>query len=276
MSLVYVSIGNNPEYLNVSFNQSKKFLPYVYVIHGEYANKCLLRNENNKIFNQISFLNKYGLGNFWSVTLQRFFVLEQYMLDCNQENVFHIENDVLIYENPEIFIDRFKNIYGDKILINPLTKGLSTAAYIFIPSYKSIKRVNDKLIEYLSLGEQKLIELTGEEMINEMVLLKLIERTTDFIDYLPAFPSDKVDYNFYYEVFGYYFDPASWGQFLDGTPNHPPGFVDKRHYIGQEIMKNGYKIDLIKGRPYIIDDKYKMKYKLANLHIHSKNLHKFV
>jgi len=57
---------------------------------------------------------------------------------------------------------------------------------------------------------------------------------------------------------------------------HPPGFVDKRHYIGQEIMKNGYKIDFIKGRPYIIDDKYKMKYKLANLHIHSKNLHKFV
>ena len=41
-------------------------------------------------------------------------------------------------------------------------------------------------------------------------------------------------------------------------------------------MKNGYKIDFIKGRPYIIDDKYKMKYKLANLHIHSKNLHKFV
>ena len=276
MSLIYINIGNTPDYLNTSFSQSTKYASSVQLISGELSNNYLSRNENNKIFNQISFLNKYGLGNFWSVTLQRLFILEQYMLENNKFNIFHIENDVLIYENPEIFVDNFKKIYRDKLIINPLTNHLSTAAYIFIPSYKSIKRVNDKLIEYLSLGEQKLIELTGEEMINEMVLLKLIERTTDFIDYLPAFPSDKVDYNFYYEVFGYYFDPASWGQFLDGTPNHPPGFVDKRHYIGQEIMKNGYKIDLIKGRPYIIDDKYKMKYKLANLHIHSKNLHKFV
>ncbi|HON83196.1 MAG TPA: hypothetical protein PLI22_03555 [Caldisericia bacterium] len=276
MSLIYINIGNTPDYLNTSFSQSTKYASSVQLISGELSNNYLSRNENNKIFNQISFLNKYGLGNFWSVTLQRLFILEQYMLENNKFNIFHIENDVLIYENPEIFVDNFKKIYRDKLIINPLTNHLSTAAYIFIPSYKSIKRVNDKLIEYLSLGEQKLIELTGEEMINEMVLLKLIERTTDFIDYLPAFPSDKVDYNFYYEVFGYYFDPASWGQFLDGTPNHPPGFVDKRHYIGQEIMKNGYKIDFIKGRPYIIDDKYKMKYKLANLHIHSKNLHKFV
>lgn len=276
MSLIYINIGDTPDYLNTSFSQSTKYASSVQLISGELSNNYLSRNENNKIFNQISFLNKYGLGNFWSVTLQRLFILEQYMLENNKFNIFHIENDVLIYENPEIFVDNFKKIYRDKLIINPLTNHLSTAAYIFIPSYKSIKRVNDKLIEYLSLGEQKLIELTGEEMINEMVLLKLIERTTDFIDYLPAFPSDKVDYNFYYEVFGYFYDPASYGQFLDGTPNYPPGFVDKRHYIGQEIMKNGYKIDFIKGRPYIIDDKYKMKYKLANLHIHSKNLHKFV
>lgn len=272
MNLIYIHIGNEfPNYYYDSIKQSQKFyFGDIYSIVGNQAEELLSRNENNKKFNQISFLNKYGLGNFWSVTFQRLFVLEQIILENDFTDIVHIENDIMIYENPLNFLEQFKEVSNnEKILINPLINNHSTAAYIFIPNYKAIKNVNDRMVELLSLGESKLQELTNTTMINEMVLLNLVSKTTNYIDFLPSLPTDE-----HFDKFGICFDPASYGQYLGGTPNgFAPGFTDLRHYVGEKIFKNEVKPIFENHKPYFVyNDK---EYKLANLHVHCKNLNKF-
>lgn len=275
MNFVYVHIGDKfPDYHYVSLKQTQKYFNgKVYDIFGKEANDLLSRNENNKEFEKVNFLNKYGLGNFWSVTFQRMFVIEQLMKENNLEDVIHIENDVLIYENPEKYLDFFEDKFKklNLVAINTLTENHSTFANVYIPNYKSLEKLNGKLIELLSLGEEKLIELSGETMINEMVLLRMIYKLgfdlikeEVFVNYLPYLPNEL----------GIVWDSASYGQYLGGTPFHSPGFIDDRHFIGQYIKEKNVKI-IWENQETFIDDS-ENKYKLANLHIHSKNLKAFV
>lgn len=276
MNLIYVHVGDNfPEYYYDSLKQSQKYFSgTIHSITGKEANDLLSRNENNKEFEKVNFLNKYGMNNFWSVTFQRMFVIEQFMKENNLEDVIHIENDVLIYENPEKYLKQLHRFYKDFNLIgiNSLTEHHSTFAYVYIPNYLTIEKLNQEMIKLLSLGEQKLIDLSCETMINEMVLLRLIYKmNTDIVEYLPtlAYNEDLLNFNF-----GVIYDSASIGQFVGGTPFHQPGFIDDRHFVGQYIKEKNIKIIWENKEPFVLDGEN--KYKLANLHIHSKNLKAFV
>lgn len=275
MNLIYVHVGDNfPDYHYVSLTQTTKYFKgNIFDLYGKEANDLLSRNENNKEFTKVNFLNKYGMNNFWSVTFQRMFVIEQYMKENNLEDVIHIENDVLIYENPEKYLDFFENNFKklNLVAINTLTENHSTFAYVYIPNYISLEKLNRKMIELLSLGEQKLIELSGEAMINEMILLRMIYKfgfdlikEEVFVNYLPYLPNEL----------GIVWDSASYGQYLGGTPFHSPGFIDDRHFIGQYIKEKNIKIIWENHEPFIVEGEN--RYKLANLHIHSKNLKAFV
>ena len=104
--------------------------------------------------------------------------------------------------------------------------------------------------------------MTGDE-IHEMRLLGYVDN--GLIKKLPVFPGDE-------DTFGYLFDPSSYGQFIDGTPNgHSPGFIDKQQYIGSKLDSSCN--ILYKDKPYIY--KEGVEYKIFNLHIHTKNLSKF-
>jgi len=273
MKIIYIHIGDKfPEYHKDSLKQTQKFYDGEIInIFGDKANEFLSRNENNKKFNKINFLNNNGLGNFWSVTLQRLFILEQIMLENDYNDIIHLENDNLIYVNPNEFIGSLQQEYVNCIAINPLTEKLSTASFIYIPNYKSIKRVNDMIINYLSLGENELKKINDYCMVNEMLLLKMVERlNSSFIKYLPALPKDINKLNLL-------FDPASYGQFLGGTPFHNPGFTDESHYIGQQI--NNWNISaLFKESLPIVSENINgisRDFRLVNLHIHSKRLSDF-
>jgi len=80
----------------------------------------------------------------------------------------------------------------------------------------------------------------------------------------------------------YIFDPATYGQYLGGNNKNKKfkdfGIYEKNTYIGKEILKNKIKILWEKdennfNRPYCLYNKE--KYKIFNLHIHSKNLKQF-
>jgi hypothetical protein len=265
MTLIFVHIGNEfPNYHEYALRQAEKYFSGdILCITGNEANYYLENNENNKIFKKHSFLNKYGLGDFWSVTFQRLFVIEQIMKEKNIDNVYHIENDVLIYEKPE----KFEQYLKEKIYVNPLTLNHSTFAYTFFPNVELINLLNIKMLKYLLFGEQKLIEMTSETMINEMVLLKLVYNNSKVIlDFFPSLPNNKFN--------KIIFDPASWGQYIGGTPFHNAGFIDDNHFVGQELRKNKFKIVWKNKEPFVIENE--TEYKLANLHIHSKQLQKFI
>ena len=116
-------------------------------------------------------------------------------------------------------------------------------------------------------------------MVHEMSILKLFTREEENnINYFPTLPSDRQEY-------GMIFDPASYGQWLGGTNHkhcgvgHPPGYIEPDHYIGQAINKGDISITMEDGLPYVKNNlsiSAHNKFPLANLHIHTKDLRRFL
>jgi len=80
------------------------------------------------------------------------------------------------------------------------------------------------------------------------------------------------------EVFNSLFDPASYGQLVGGTQSEGPGAKPQDHYIGRWLIANPQYSVIWKEEnrlkiPYL---NYGSGIKINNLHIHSKNLHKYM
>ena len=75
------------------------------------------------------------------------------------------------------------------------------------------------------------------------------------------------------------FDPASYGQYIGGTDGNPRKMFSKpwagsHHYVGREILSGNLNVRFKNNSPYVL--KNNMRYELANLHIHSKRLDKYL
>ena len=111
-----------------------------------------------------------------------------------------------------------------------------------------------------------------------MALLHIYQHLNpDKLINLPIFPNNKVTQDF--EKFQSVFDPATYGQFLDGTPGTPGISILPDSIIGEEFKINqnikivfntveDYKV------PFIIYNN--VTFKINTLHIHSKRLHLFL
>ena len=72
------------------------------------------------------------------------------------------------------------------------------------------------------------------------------------------------------------FDPAGYGQYIGGVDKKifSKKNIDLDHYLGRELLKKGFEIKFNKGHPVVKDgDKI---FEIANLHLHKKNLEKFL
>jgi hypothetical protein len=261
MKSLFVHIGGNfPEYHKYALQQAYKYSEPI-CIDGQLAIDLLSRNVHNQEFTKHNFLNSYGLGDFWSVTLQRFFVIEQYMIETGLDNFFHIENDNMIYQDLEE-VKRHCSFDEKSIVVNPLTLELTTASCIYIPSLKLMNELCEKFVEYIKLGTSILSIYVNSTMVNEMLLLNYIYRKTEIISNTWVIPNG---------FYNYIFDPASYGQFLGGTPMHSAGFLDSRHLPYNTLQH--FKVEFEQGKPVMnVAD---IKYKFVNLHIHSKKLEGF-
>jgi hypothetical protein len=216
--------------------------------------------------------------NFWISTTSRFFYIEQFIkLFCIQ-NAFHIENDVMLYEDLNIIKENVctkKSIYmvqDCEIRVVP--------SIIFIPNITNIIELNNFILEKLE---------TSNEFLNDMNLLGMYKN------------KEKFPFTFN-EQSNYIFDGAAIGQYLGGVdPNNLPtqslkleklkylvnpskGFinetcdfkVDKNiQFFRKPMIIESFNepIDLIYGNKQI---NYENKLKqVANLHIHSKQLSQF-
>ena len=73
----------------------------------------------------------------------------------------------------------------------------------------------------------------------------------------------------------YIFDPGSYGQYLGGTNNgHGSGFIDQKHMIGSAMLAEEINAEF-NDRPYVIRMDGE-RFQIFNLHVHSKNLERFV
>jgi hypothetical protein len=271
MKIILVSIKILQEYIiyNIKnlklFNNNditviteKKFF-YFFEDYDIELIDCKLLEDFN--FNKNSNLDKQFRNGFWHLCSLRFFYLYSYIKKNNIINCIHLENDVLTYIDFNNFFELIKNnnVYVTFDCENRVIPGI-----IFIPNAEKFKPIIDNY----------------NYNINDMENLAKFDET--IISPFPIFPIidlniNKLNKNF--KDFNSIFDGAAIGQYLGG--------VDKRNQIGDTrgfinetclIKYDKYNFFWIRKNnlfiPHIVINNF--LFPINNLHIHNKELEKFM
>ena len=228
-----------------------------------------------KRFRELSWFKAWGKpnthypspDNFVQGTSERLFLLAAYLKESNIKNVWHIENDNLIYNKFEIIEHHLST---DKITCCYMNNKHTVWNLVFIPDPSLLYTAMEWYAYMLSKGNEWLCKTYDLEMAHEMTIMRQYED----LSFFPSLPIQEGT------IEGYYFDPASYGQYIGGTNNgHPPGFRDTvNHDIGRSfgtLWTDAYFNEEMK-RPFVVSpDTEKLQhiknaYPLFNLHVHNK------
>ncbi|CAB4130318.1 hypothetical protein UFOVP117_364 [uncultured Caudovirales phage] len=302
--LILTHIGHNlPSYINDFIIQFRKFNPNyttVFLVNKSNCENPIFLENNIKTYpieelisERInSFLNQYQHGNinsihnhveygssdYWCVTSVRLFFIYEYCKKFQINDFFHFENDILIYED----LNKIKNIifennlYKNKIAITRGTNNKIMTGFMYVDDVLVLDNLLSEISSYITNGDN--LFNYGIDMVNEMALIHIYQiKNTEKMSNLPILPYGDLSEN--YDYFSSIFDPATFGQYLDGTPGNPGFSIITESYIGDEIRKDpSFKIIFKKinnlNVPFLsYDDKL---IKINNLHIHSKRLNLFL
>jgi hypothetical protein len=211
-------------------------------------------------------LDKNFRGGFWYLTSLRFFYIYELIDKYNLEDVFHLENDVLVYYN---FDEIIKYINKNYMYIPFDSYKRNIASIMYIPN----KVIFKNILNHYNFN------------INDMDNFSNIKNKSALIQNFPIFIKNNnltEEQKFVCEnceLFPFIFDAAAIGQYLGGVDprnksGNTEGFVNETCVIKYNNYDFVFKeIDHI-NRPFIIIENNEIP--IFNLHIHSKNLSKFI
>ena len=298
--LVYVHLGSPiPEYLIVSITQARLFNPDcpIYVIADPEACEQVPRldslgvqkistNSLSKSWQHELFKQRVPNRGLFLFAKERFYYLEELVREKNLEDVFHVENDVMIFFNLEEKLDLFRQLYPGMLAVPFDDDTRSVPSFLYVPSVHPLT----ELVNFLCF---KASEPTADmELISQFK----DESGRALCDHLPIIMPTYVDHHPLVNIYGkapaysapffnhaedfqMIFDAAAIGQFLDGldTQYHSAdlqGFINQLCVFNMGLCQFEWKKDE-KGRyvPYLTcKDR---TFQVGNLHIHSKRLHLF-
>lgn len=248
------------------------------------------------------FSEHYAIGtparDFWSNATERFFFLDEVIRELALERVIHLECDVMLYTEADALGERLSVSY-EGMAAPFIDNSRCIPSVVFIPSSRPISRLCDYICNAMS---QRL-----DWLANDMTLLfnarKAVGR--DVIDALPILPagfaplvtlsgeaaSEPEMYTQNSSTLDLIFDGAAIGQFLGGTdqrgkrrkpfwflrrrgPNFGPGFVNESSFMKPSDFEFEWTTDDHRRRvPLLVYGDRRIR--IANLHIHSKELEPF-
>lgn len=303
-SIVFIHLGNTiPEYLPTAISQARIFNEKspIYLILNRRAYKkseSVLKQEKVKIvfyenlrqspehirFKKKSTLDKKFRSGFWAYASERFFSLDDFMHQFEIEDVFHLENDNMLYADLNEILPIVKSRYPG--IAATFDNDLRCVPGII---YFSNPKAIHKLIQYMVLVADH--GLNDMEMIGQFGEIS----SSDVIDHLPVVSSDYSErhhlvsqigeqtkkperYSNHFNEFSCLFDAACIGQYLGGIDKRngesKVGFINESSLYNPQNFDHFWKVDA-RGRkvPYI--GFYGKQIPYINLHIHSKNLKEF-
>ena len=281
--------GALPKFLEYTFRQFRLFNPdsnVYFLVDAQYVNNIIFNKYNILTFNKNMFysdkiyqfesLFNYGANDFWTVTATRFMYIENFMKDLELTDIYHFENDVLVYYDIRDHDEKFKSLYKN-MAITVGGEIVAMTGFMFIRDWKVLSMMTEYFIDLLEYGIRGIIAKYRIPMVNEMFLMRQYGLDhPELLQNLPTMPFGEFSEN--YSIFNSLFDPASYGQFVGGTRSEGPGAKPQDHYIGRWLTANPdydviWKIENERKIPYLKCDN---EIKINNLHIHSKNLHKYI
>jgi hypothetical protein len=203
-------------------------------------------------------------------TSERLYALNAYCKKENLSDIFHIENDVMVYENLNKLLPIIKSYYS-KMVITPMADKDHTFAFVHIPSWQELEKFCIYNLDQLKLGNDHLVKKYNLDMVHEMSIVKLYKDLLDEVEFFPILPHGPYSLNF--DKFNSIFDPASWGQYIGGTNNHGNniGYAGSHHIIGREILSGKMGARFNGKFP-----ETNTNIKINSLHVHSKQLEKYI
>ena len=296
MIIVYCFIGPLPSYAVDTVHQTRLFFegpiyfivseydsPIVSILKDKYAVEIIryddvIHSEFNQCIEEYrqKFVYLEGLKgreNLFIYGFERFFVLYNLMAQKNLTNVFFLELDNLIYDDPlrwePAFCSRDISFMFDNY-------DRCASGICFITSHTALKIFTDHSIKYITETDHTKYFMTEMQSLDSY--WKAYPTT---VQLLPThWPSDKVPvetYSTYHMYDNTVFDSAGLGIYLGGVdPFHTNGIImTGLRSIWSAIDYSGYKFEWkmdSNGRniPYVTGDQGTVR--INNLHIHSKSL----
>lgn len=211
---------------------------------------------------------------FWLNSSLRLFYVYSYMKLNDCKNCIHIENDVLVYTNVDTLLPKIKHLHPESKIYATYDCHYSVIPGImFISNAHALKRV----IENYRFDKSDMQNLANHD---ESVIIPFPIFPLTLHNKMHNITLDKINKN--YPEFDCIFDAAAMGQYLGGVDkrNIPIGY-DSRGFVNETcvVKYNNYTFYWLKNDnnlyvPYVIVDNKLIK--IVNLHIHSKDLHKFM
>ncbi len=305
--IVFVHLGKElPDYLPVSIAQARLFHPDwpIFLIANQAAlehlpeqlSQCnvqytpceeLPTDPLHAEFLQRSRLDRSFRDGFWTYTTERFFYVYELMKQQQFEELFHLENDVMLYTDLEILLPIFHSQYNGKMAVTLDNEDRCIPGFLYIST-------STPLYELLSFITERSISRSA----NDMMFLARFHNIFQgrYIDSLPvimpqytqerelksAHGGHRTDnptlFHRNIDLFSSLFDAAALGQYLGGQdPRNGPcefGFVNESSLFQTNLLEFEWQQDQA-GR-WIPFAKYQGQlWKINNLHIHSKQLDQF-
>jgi len=300
-SIVFIHIGTPlPDYFFDALDQALLFNDCpVYLIANKHAiakSKCskiknqnfhtieiesLVQSKSHSTYLANSSLLKKHDTHFWLYASERFFYLDEFMEEYNIEDVYHLEYDNMLYVDLSHLLPIFKNNYSGIAAIFD-NDNRCIPGFVYVAN----KNVMHKLADYFSVK--------AAQGLNDMELIADFKNHNSFIviDGLPIIMNDYIAeyglksphghttrrppaYCNKIDLFNSIFDAAALGQFLGGIHTDPvPGFINETCLFNPSLLTYEWIKDG-QGRlvPFALFKD--TKYRINNLHIHSKQLKKF-
>ena len=287
MNFVLVALGKIPEYLNDCIYQIKKTQKKSKIFllinkDSEYKNKnCkiifvekLKKSKEHNLFIKKSRLAKDSYRNFfWKYSIERLYYIDNFLNKENLNNVFHIENDVLLFQDLRLIFNKIKS-YNFASVRDGVNRVIGSV--IFIKNKRISKKVVQISNKYLNQNDMKILSHLDYKIANSINLplgedLNFIKKSKNYktIQKIP-----------------FIFDAAAIGQYIDGP--HRKKLINRIIPGVKSLFKTNDGFANAETNLKIFDWKIKWKNKkpykeennklipIANLHIHSKNLKKFM
>lgn len=300
-NLVFIHIGKSiPSYVETAINQARNFNPdcQIILIANNEALKKLNSNlrSKNVVYTpceslpmtpqHLAFRKTTNWANgFWRFTCERFLYLHDLMEYLNLECVFHLENDNMLYVNLGSLLPIFQTYYPG-IAATFDNDQRCIPGFIFV----SNKNVMRRLADFFS----KLARKSYTDM--QTIALFKDANGSEVIDYLPIIPEtypethplisesghtvEKKERFFnHIELFCSIFDAAAIGQYLGGIDANMhgvsnPGFINESSIFNPSFFDYEWIKDP-EGRKVPFAVFGNKKYRINNIHVHSKNLDLF-
>lgn len=281
MKVILVSVGNLQKYIFECIKQLHLFHHDVVVITDKQFVSEFDSFDNVEVIEHESLVTKFDeskfkfckrfRSGFWHHTSRRLFLVYSYMETYNVKNIIHIENDVLIYSDLKFDYDNYMRVTLDHP--TRVVPGI-----IYIPTSNHLQ----PLIEEYNYSKHDMdnVAIFYNKYKNDLVKTFPIIFDNTINNEIDNQISDS-SYNNDFKLFNGIFDAAAMGQYIGGADprngaKYGVGFVNETCLVKYNKYKFIWKEnDSNVKLPYLLD-KNNNYVKIHNLHIHCKDLAKFV